>query len=354
MSSIISMQMSPSEAREAIIRCMEVGLVPLTTSSPGMSKSALHLQIAKEYKLKVIDYRLSQVEPSDLLGLPMKNANGRAEYTPFEEFPLEGDAIPKGYNGWMLFFDEMTSAPKMVQAACYKICLDRLVGKYKLHEAAFCVAAGNKATDNAIVTQLSTAMQSRLVHIELKLSHKDFMDHATKAGFDHRVLGFLDFQPLKLSTFSPDHNDKTFACPRTWEFVSRLIKGVPDANLPLKLLAGTVGTGVAIEFCTYVANYAQIPSYGSIVARPDDAVLPFEAAPRYAVVSMLLSKFAMTDFVPVMKYIKRMTPELQVIFFRGLLRRHPKIRNDPNFSKMTNDIVKYLKDDSDDDFANAA
>lgn len=350
----MTQRMTPSEARKAIIRCMEVGLVPLTCSSPGMSKSALHHSIAKEFGLKVIDCRLSQMAPEDLLGLPMRNDRGRAEFVPFEDFPIEGDEIPKGYNGWMIFFDEMTSASKMVQAACYKICLDRMVGQHKLHENAFCVAAGNLVSDKAIVTQMSTALQSRLVHIELELSHNDFMDHAVKAGFDHRVTGFLDFQPNKLSTFSPDHNDKTFACPRTWEFVSKLIKGIPETDLPLKLIAGTVGEGVAIEFVTYARNYAQLPSYGSIVMKPDDAALPYESSARYAVVSMLLNKFDPKDFKPITEYIKRLPPEMQVIYFRGVLRRQPKIRNHPDFAKMTNDIVRYLKDDSDSDYSNAA
>lgn len=350
----LDMTMTPSEARTEIIRCMQAGLVPLTCSSPGMAKSALHQSIAKEFGLKVIDYRLSQVEPSDLLGLPMKNARNRAEYTAFEDFPLEGDEIPAGYNGWMIFFDEMTSGAKMVQAACYKVCLDRMVGQKRLHENAYCVAAGNLMSDRAIVNQLSTALQSRLVHIELKLSKKDFMDYAVKAGLDHRITGFLDFQPSKLSTFSPDHSDKTFACPRTWEFASRLIKGVPESELPLKLLAGTIGKGVAIEFVTYAQNYAQIPSYGSIVARPDDVVLPYESGPRYAVISMLLSKIDQKDFVPVMKYVKRFPPEMQVIYFRGMMRRTPKIRNHPDFTKMVNDITRYLKDDDDEGYAAAA
>lgn len=350
----MSMRMRPSEARQAIIRCMEVGLVPYMRSSPGMGKSAIVRSIAREFKLKVLDMRLSQMAPEDLLGLPMKNARGRAEFTAFEDFPLETDAVPAGYVGWILFLDEFSSATKMVQAAAYKLALDRLVGNQALHSQCFVVAAGNMTTDRAVVSELSTAMQSRLIHIELELHHGDFMDNAVKANFDHRVTGFLDFQPKKLSTFSPDHNDKTFACPRTWEFASRLIQGMPDNDLPLKLLAGTIGEGVAIEFVTYARNYGQIPSYGSIIADPVNAVLPSEAAPRYAVTSMLLSKFDPKDFPAVTKYIKRFSPELQVVYFRGTLRRHPKIRNHPDFSKLTNDIVRYLKDDTDDAYANAA
>lgn len=346
--------MRPTELRKAIIRCMEVGLVPLTTSSPGMAKSAIHASIAKEFKLKVLDYRLSQMAPEDLMGLPMRNDKGRAEFTPFVDFPLETDAIPAGYNGWLLFLDEFTSGSKMVQAAAYKLVLDRMVGQHRLHPSCYCVAAGNMMTDRAIVNQLSTAMQSRLIHLELELNHSDFMDHAVVAKFDCRVTGFLDFQPSKLSTFSPAHNDKTFACPRTWEFVSRLIEGQESSEISLKMIAGTIGEGAAIEFVTYARNYDQIPSYGAIVADPRTTMVPHESGPRYAVISMLLSLFQEKDLLQIMKYTKRFPPELQVIFYRGVLRRYPKIRNHPDFADITNDIVRYLKDDSDNPYSTAA
>ena len=109
--------MTPKETRASIIECMEAGLVPMVTSSPGLGKSALVKQIAKDFNLEVIDIRLSQCAPEDLMGLPMRNANGKAEFVPFSMFPLEGDPLPPGKVGWILFLDEFNSAPKSVQAA---------------------------------------------------------------------------------------------------------------------------------------------------------------------------------------------------------------------------------------------
>ena len=47
--------------------------------------------------------------------------------------------------------DEFNSALPSVQAACYKLVLDRMVGQHHLHKKCFIVACGNKETDNAIV-----------------------------------------------------------------------------------------------------------------------------------------------------------------------------------------------------------
>ena len=113
-------QLKPSEVRSAVIDCMEAGLVPFVTGSPGVGKSDIMRQIAEEYGLVLIDLRLSQCAPEDLMGLPMKEGTGlsaRSTFVPFSTFPLEGDQIPEGKNGWLLFLDEFNSASKSVQAA---------------------------------------------------------------------------------------------------------------------------------------------------------------------------------------------------------------------------------------------
>ena len=49
-------------------------------------------------------------------GIPFIS-NGRSAYMPNEAFPLATDTVPDGYDGWLLFLDEITNAPMAVQAA---------------------------------------------------------------------------------------------------------------------------------------------------------------------------------------------------------------------------------------------
>lgn len=339
--------LKPREVRAAVISCMEAGLVPFITSSPGLGKSSIVAQIAKDYDLELIDLRLSQCAPEDLMGLPMKEGQGlsaRATFVPFSTFPLEGDEIPTGKDGWILLLDEFNSASKSVQAAAYKVVLDRMVGQAKLHPNCFVVTAGNLMTDRAITTQLSTAMQSRLVHLEMSADHQDFMDYAMKAGFDHRILGFLEFQPSKLHSFKPDHQDKTFACPRTWEFASRLIKGKEFEQIRLPLLAGTLSDGVAVEFHAFMEEYGKLPSYRAICANPDTTPVPSEPSTRYALVTMMLDKFTNDTFADAVKYVRRISPEFQVIYFRGVERRNPKIRREKVFQDNILHLTEFLSD----------
>ena len=110
------MQVTPSQATSMIAKYIQAKIVPMLTGSPGMGKSAIVKGIAKTYGLKVIDLRLSQCDPTDLMGFPSIQGT-RAGYLPMETFPLEGDPIPEGYNGWLLFLDEFNSASTAVQAA---------------------------------------------------------------------------------------------------------------------------------------------------------------------------------------------------------------------------------------------
>lgn len=335
----------PKECKKQIIKCLLKGVVPMVTASPGVGKSAIMAQIADEYNLELVDLRLSQCAPEDLMGLPMRTKD-KATFVPFSTFPIEGDPLPAGKEGWLLFLDEFNSAPKSVQAASYKVVLDRMVGQFALHENVLVAAAGNLDTDRAIVTEMSTAMQSRLVHLELQVSSPDWIDHAVKSDFDPRVIGFLSWQVDKLHQFDPDHNDKTFACPRTWEFVSKLIKGDPIEEVSLALLAGTISKGVAIEFYTFMKEYASLVKYDDVVKDPMGIAVPDSASTRYALMTMMMDSLKKGDFPQVVRFVKRFPPEFQVIFFRGTLARDPSIRRDQAFESNILDLTRFLNDDN--------
>lgn len=350
-------QRTPNQIRKEVIKCMQVDLVPFITSSPGLGKSAIVKQIAKDYNLELIDLRLSQCAPEDLMGLPMRLGEGRnmkAAFAPFEMFPTQETPLPHGKDGWILFLDEFNSAPRSVQAAAYKVVHDHMVGQAKLHENCVIVAAGNLDSDRAITTQQSTAMQSRVVHLEMVADHESFMKHAVKAGFDHRVLGFLEFQPNKLHNFNPDHQDRTFACPRTWEFASKLCKGESESEISLPLLAGTLSDGVAVEFHTFMQEYSKLPSYQKILDEGDKLNVPSAASTCYALVTMILHRHTKETFEDATVFVRRMSPEFQVIYFRGVVARDPTMRRNPAYTKNIQHLTKFLTTMDDDRIDEAA
>lgn len=54
------------QAVTQLTMCFQSKLVPFMKGSPGIGKSDIYKQIAKRFKLKLIDIRLSQCDPTDL------------------------------------------------------------------------------------------------------------------------------------------------------------------------------------------------------------------------------------------------------------------------------------------------
>jgi hypothetical protein len=324
------MQVSPKNARELVVDVIKAKLVPMLTSSPGLGKSSIVKDIANEFGLKLIDIRLSQVDPTELNGFASLSGD-KATYKPMDIFPLVTDPIPKGYNGWLLFFDEMTSAAPATQAACYKIILDRLVGNTPLHKNVVMVAAGNKITDGAVVSRTSTALQSRMIHIELAVNKDDWVSWALDADIDHRVISFINFRPDLLQDFKPNHNDKTFSCPRTWQFLSDLIAPythtIPDSKLPL--LQGTVGEGAGLEFFTFSEIYRDLVTIDEILAKPDTCRVPKEPSTSWALTGVIAHAMTEDNAEKLLLYVDRLPAEFGMLCIKQAAKKNPKLLDIP-------------------------
>lgn len=240
-------------------------------------------------------------------------------------FPIEGDEVPKGFNGWLLFLDEFNSAPIAVQSASYKLVLDRMVGNHHLHKNVAIVCAGNLETDNAIVESMSTALQSRLVHMELVVDANEWVNWASKSNLDHRITSYINFKPGNLYTFKPDHSDHTYACPRTWEFTHKLLKVVDvDNPLLLQMLAGTISEGVAREFIGFCKTHERLPKISEIMNNPL-IKMPDEPSVLYALTGAIGHNATEDNFGTLMAFVERMPLEFQVVCLREVIRRNNKM-----------------------------
>ena len=339
---------TPRQVRKFINEILLAGLVPFVQSSPGMGKSTIMRSVAAENNLKLIDHRLSTSAPEDLSGLPEFYTNSagarRARFVPFGDlFPLEGDELPEGKDGWMLFFDEFNSASKSVQAAAYKPILDHQMGQYNLHKNVVVTAAGNLAGDRAITNALSTAMQSRVVHLEMQVNFEEWLyDVALKENYDSRIIAYLSQFPSKLMDFRPDHKDKTFCCPRTWEFVNRLITGKVVTDGDAMLLAGTITSGTAVDFVQFCKIYMNLITIDQILADPAKCPLPGDQNMRWATIKHMMEKVNDKNFAQLCTYADRFDVSFRILFYRSTLVRNPALRQSPTFVGAMATLGKYL------------
>jgi len=328
-------EVNADELKEALIRDFKIGLTPMVASSPGMGKSDIIRTIAEKFKLKVVDFRVSQCEPVDMQGYPGVISNGdnqlRMTFHIPEYFPIEGDPIPEGYDGWLLFLDEFNSGNKQTEAAAYKLILDREVYKHKLHDRCLIAAAGNLTTDRAIVNTQSTATTSRLNHYRMRVDHKVWVDWANEHDIDHRIISLIKFKPELLHRFDPSTNELTFPCPRTWEFASKVISGAKAIDHINKIrLAGTIGEGAAVELATYSEIYKNLPTIEQILANPKSGwKVPTEPSELYAVTTMLAHNSTPDSIEKLIIAINRLPTDFQVITFKDIYKRTPALKGHP-------------------------
>lgn len=252
---------------------------------PGVGKSQMVAQIAARHGARVIDIRLSQMEPSDLRGIPFR-VDGRVEWAVPSLLP---DAERHGQAG-VLFLDEITSAPPAVSAAAYQLILDRRLGDYQVppHWAIF--AAGNRQGDRGVTYSMPAPLANRFSHFEVETHLDDWVSWAYANGIDERVIAFLRFRPELLFDFDPAHNPVAFPSPRSWEFAHRGLRKFEDHP---ELLQGTlqacVGPAAGVELTAFVNSLDQMPDLDAIVA--GEAVqVPREIDLQYAVAAALVGR----------------------------------------------------------------
>ena len=252
---------------------------------PGVGKSQMVAQIAARHGAPVIDIRLSQMEPSDLRGIPFRT-DGRVEWAVPALLP---DTERHGPTG-ILFLDEITSAPPAVSAAAYQLILDRRLGEYRIPPGWAIFAAGNRQGDRGVTYTMPAPLANRFSHFEVETNLDDWVHWAYQNAIDERVIAFLRFRPELLFDFDPAHNPVAFPSPRSWEFAHRGLQKFADHP---QLLQGTlqacVGPAAGVELHAFVNSLDQMPDLDAIIAGEEVAV-PEEIDLQYAVAAALVGR----------------------------------------------------------------
>ena len=225
---------------------------------PGIGKSSIVKQIAEANEYEFIDLRLSLMDPTDLKGIPFYDKDEhQALWAPPSFLPREGKGI--------LFLDELNSAPPAVQASAYQLILDRKVGEYTLPDGWAIVAAGNREGDRGVVYRMPSPLANRFVHLEMDVSVEDWRDWAYESGVDERVIAYIGYKSDDLFSFDPTLNEKSFATPRSWEFVSSLMRSSMDEKLLLETIGGAIGKERAVRFLSFAKVMHRLPDIEAIL-----------------------------------------------------------------------------------------
>lgn len=252
---------------------------------PGVGKSQMVAQVAERHNAPLIDIRLSQMEPSDLRGIPFRVE----EHVEWAVPAMLPNAKRHGDSG-ILFLDEITSAPPSVAAAAYQLILDRKLGEYEVPDGWAIIAAGNRQGDRGVTYSMPSPLANRFSHYEVDINLDDWVAWAYANGIDERIIAFLRFRQDLLFEFDPSQNPVAFPSPRSWEFAHRALQKFDDhKELFLGALQACVGTAAGVEVKAFIESLDQMPDLDAIV-NGEEVDTPKEIDLQYAVATALVGR----------------------------------------------------------------
>lgn len=330
--------MRPSQIATALSYLIDANQPVMLHGSPGVGKSDIVRQIARQRGIELIDLRLSQLDPVDLRGVPSVDTKKHITLWNTPSFlPTDGKGI--------LFLDEINSAAQATQAAAYQLVLDRKLGDYVMPPGWVIIAAGNRSTDRAIVNQMSTALKNRFTHLNYEVNNDDWCDWALRNNIAVEVLGFIRFRPMLLNEFEQRNESKeekervrrlkdaqAFATPRSWEFLSKVVQQKPSSDVEYELYTGIVGEGAAAEFMGYLKYYRDLPNLDALLMNPGISKIPDEPATLYALATGLATKATQDNMERVVKYALRLPAEFQVLLMKDAIARDNDLTQTKSFN----------------------
>ena len=254
-------QVGPKAAKRSIRKAIQTRRPTFLWGPPGIGKSDIVKQIGVDAGREVVDVRLALWEPTDIKGIPYYNADqGKMVWAPPAELPTDPESTA------IIFLDELNSAPPAVQAAAYQLILNRRVGTYELPKGVDVVAAGNREGDRGVTYRMPAPLANRFIHLEMKIDFDDFQEWAVMNSVHPEVVGYVGFAKQDLYDFDPKSPSKAFATPRSWVFVSDLLKDDDcDIDTLHNLIAGAVGDGLAVKFMAHRKIAGRLPKAEDIL-----------------------------------------------------------------------------------------
>ena len=257
-----TLALRPRDVRTFLTRCMNVGRPVMIWGPPGVGKSDLIAGIGADTNRPVIDMRLLLLEPTDIKGIPYFDPDTKTmKWAQPADLPTD-----TFMHNAILFLDEINAAPPSVQAAAYQLILNRRIGEYRLPAGVSMVCAGNRDSDKGVTFRMPSPLANRLVHVEMRCDSDDWQQWAIQNRVHSDVVGFLAQNKHKLFNFDPKSNDKAFATPRSWTFVSHLLDDALPESMNTALVAGTVGEGMSVEFAQHRKVSAKMPKPEDILS----------------------------------------------------------------------------------------
>ena len=206
-----------------LIQCMAHEQSFLLLSPPGVGKSEMVYQAAREANLPCRSLLGTQIAPEDVSGVP-RIVGERSVFCPPRLL------LPEPAEPFCLFLDELPACAPDVQKSFYSLLLERRIGEHALPAGTWVVAAGNRMVDRALVRAMSSALVNRVTIIHLRVDADEWQAWAARHGVRADIRTFIHYLPDALARPVPQ-DPVPFSTPRAWAALSRALDLADSAGI---------------------------------------------------------------------------------------------------------------------------
>lgn len=253
-------------------------LTPMLWGSFGIGKTSIVKQLAVELNFDLlITLRLNVLTPIDTKGVPsvievvyeylndkgetVKEVKKRTSF-------IEPSFIPVDPNKkYLIFFDEVNTAPPLTQSVAYEIAHERTMAGHKLPQKTCVIMAGNRQKDRGVTFDMPLPLANRCVHYEIEADFESwFNDCVNKQIKIHPdIFTFLKMNPEYIHMENIDNYsvEEIPAIPsnRSWTMLNDYILFLESKNIKYtkEHIGQFVGQSVATKYNTIMTYKERIP-----------------------------------------------------------------------------------------------
>lgn len=203
----------------------------LLLGAPGIGKTQIMEQIAKECKIGLVSYTITHHTRQSAIGLPFISErlfDGKkhavTEYTMSEIVAAIYDKMEKtGLREGILFIDEINCVSETLAPAMLQFLQCKTFGSHAIPKGWMIVAAGNPPEYNKSVREFDVVTMDRVKKIEVEPDFTVWKEYAYQERIHPAVISYLNIRPKFFYQMEQTVDGKQFVTPRGWEDLSRLI-----------------------------------------------------------------------------------------------------------------------------------
>lgn len=240
----------------------------LLMGPPGIGKTAVMEQIAKECGVGLVAYTMTHHTRQSAIGLPMieKHTYGgrqysATEYTMSEIIGAVYDTMArtKKTEG-ILFLDEINCVSETLAPTMLQFLQKKMFGNHRVPDGWIIVAAGNPPEYNKSVREFDIVTLDRVRRIDITEDFSVWKRYAYERGVHPSIISYLEIKKDHFYQIETTAAGKRFVTARGWEDLSYMIYAGELMALPLS--EATVGQYVqhpkiAKDFANYYDLYLQ-------------------------------------------------------------------------------------------------